>query len=165
MEYLNTKYYEESLDFLKLLYTDKKMAEAMAAEEKNGGETTLIGQLWRYFGDDLLVEDETIKGTNISFNERFKREYPEDITNGFYFNKMGLEDYIKATEDIIYIDESKQEYSEDMKALLYFDTNWKEARESISKLLSGKTDDYLLKEAEKQFKKFLIVQGGLSLLH
>ena len=163
--FANTKYYEESLDFLKLLYTDKKMAEAMAAEEKNGGETTLIGQLWRYFGDDLLVEDETIKGTNISFNERFKREYPEDITNGFYFNKMGLEDYIKATEDIIYIDESKQEYSEDMKALLYFDTNWKEARESISKLLSGKTDDYLLKEAEKQFKKFLIVQGGLSLLH
>ena len=30
--FANTKYYEESLDFLKLLYTDKKMAEAMAAE-------------------------------------------------------------------------------------------------------------------------------------
>ena len=78
---------------------------------------------------------------------------------------MGLEDYIKATEDIIYIDESKQEYSEDMKALLYFDTNWEEARESISKLLSGQTDDYLLKEAEKQFRKFLVVQEGQSLLH
>jgi len=48
-----------------------------------------------------------------------------------------------------------QEYSEDMKALLYFDTNWKEARLNISKLLSGKTDDYLLKETEKQFREFL----------
>ena len=87
--FANTKYYEESLDFLKLLYTDKKMAKAMAAEEKNGEETTLIGQLWRYFGDDLLVRDEVIKGTNIDYNERFKNEYPKDITNGFYLIKWG----------------------------------------------------------------------------
>lgn len=150
----NTKFYEEALDFLKLLYTDKKMGEGIVADKNREEEIIDIGQLWRYFGDNLLVEDEIIRGTNITFRERFEEEYPKDITEGFYFRKKGLENYIKASEEIIYLDEFNNRFSEDMKSLMYFDTNWEEARANLSKLLSQETRDYLLQEVKNQFRKF-----------